>query len=830
MKQGGKETARPVRRATSEGSKKENSIRTRPRHSTKKPAEITVGNPPVMAGTEPAGSSHIDSLDDVIAHLLQLESQDLPELAQVIAALVRLVSTRPYREKTRELITRASKLIQDIVRGNSLAPGRSLDEAGTLIGQARHEEESHVIHDQSAAPRPIHWNAPPCEESLLEKELPLGDDAGTKTESIGPVAEGVDSTPAESHDRRESTVAAVSVAPHADDSAASFEPDLLPAEADPDLMNEFLTESVDYIEGAEAALLSLEADPENYEAVNSVFRAFHTIKGTSGFMGLKRVADLAHRAESLLSRVRDKEIKCTGVYADLTLRSIDVLKELMGSLRGALTGKPMIRPAGYDRLLKDLADPETLPAAAKDSAPPRLGDLLVASGKVTRENIEAVVQDKGAEPIGVAVLQSGIASAQDVAQALRTQQRVAGSDSGHDTSLRVRTERLDRLIDIVGELVIAQSMVAQDSTIHQVGNHELLKKVTHAGKIVRELQDLTMSMRMVPLKNAFQKMARLARDLAHKNQRQVSFIAEGEDTEIDRNMVDIITDPLVHMVRNAIDHGIEPSDVRQASGKPPAGMLRLAAYHSGGDVVVELQDDGKGLDREKILAKAVSRGLIDGDKNLSDLEVLDLIFVPGFSTADKITDISGRGVGMDVVKRSIEALRGRIEISSEQGQGTKFVIRLPLTLAITDGMLVQVGPERYIIPTVNIMLSFRPEQQSLSTVAGRGELVVLRGDLMPLFRLHRLFGIEDAIEDPSQGLLVVVGDGNRRCALLVDELLGQQQVVAKTLGDGLGHIPGVSGGAILGDGRVGLILDPSEIVALARQGESAGPVGSLTAA
>lgn len=427
-------------------------------------------------------------------------------------------------------------------------------------------------------------------------------------------------------------------------------------------------------------------------------------------------------------------------------------------------------------------------------------------------------------------MKSGVASLQDVAQALRTQQRMAAADSSHDTSLRVRTERLDRLINMVGELVIAQSMVAQDTTIHQIGNHELLKKVTHAGKIVRELQDLTMSMRMVPLKSAFQKMARLARDLAHKNQRQVNFIAEGEETEIDRNMVDIISDPLVHMVRNAIDHGIEPPEVREANGKLAAGMLRLAAYHSGGDVVVELQDDGKGLDRAKIFEKAVDKGLIDADKILSDSEVYDLIFIPGFSTADKITDISGRGVGMDVVKRSIEALRGRVEIASEAGRGTKFIVRLPLTLAITDGMLVQVGSERYIIPTVNIKLSFRPDAQSLSTVAGRAEMVMLRGELMPLFRLHRLFEIANAVEDPIRGLLVVVGDGNRRCALLVDELLSQQQVVAKTLGAGLGRIQGVSGGAILGDGRVGLILDPSEIVALARQGSGTGAGERQTAA
>lgn len=786
--------------------------------------------PPI---SEPAmeTASRIDSLDDVIAHLLQLEPQDSAELAQVHAALKQFISAKKYAPATLDLIVRASEKLLEMMEGASDDSDASLNEAGQLISDARRLEDAPATHAVEAVPAAID------QDIQLGEELPLDDDlpsepvhhhaAPYKTDAaIEEDKHGVIPVE-EAHD----TPSAVPELQVSEAFGGNLEPDPWPADADRDLMCEFITESQDYIEGAEAALLLLELDPKNQEAVNSVFRAFHTIKGTSGFMGLRRVAELAHRAESLLSRVRDKEITCTGIYADLTFRSIDVLKELMQSVHDALSGKPMIRPASYDALLRDLANPEALRIASGNDPPPlRLGDILVASGKVTRATIEAVESIKGDEPLGIAIVKSGAVSSKDVAQALRTQQRMAAPDAGHDASLRVRTDRLDRLIDMVGELVIAQSMVTQDSTVHQIGNHELLRKVTHAGKIVRELQDLTMSMRMVPLKNTFQKMARLARDLAHKNKRQVNFISEGEDTEIDRNVVDVISDPLAHMVRNAIDHGIEPPDARAATGKPTTGMLRLTAYHSGGDVVVEMEDDGKGLDRNTIFEKAVAKGLIDADKSLSDSVVFDLIFAPGFSTADKITDISGRGVGMDVVKRSVEALRGLIEIASEPGKGTKFIVRLPLTLAITDGMLVQVGTERYIIPTVDIKLSFRPDQQSLSTVAGRGEMVMLRGDLMPLFRLHHLFDIAGAVEDPIKGLLVVVGDGTRRCALLVDELLGQQQVVAKTLGDGLGRIQGVSGGAILGDGRVGLILDPSGIVALARQGTSMGATEGRTAA
>jgi two-component system chemotaxis sensor kinase CheA len=325
---------------------------------------------------------------------------------------------------------------------------------------------------------------------------------------------------------------------------------------------------------------------------------------------------------------------------------------------------------------------------------------------------------------------------------------------------------------------------------------------------------------MIPLRGTFQKMTRLVRDVAQKCGKQVEFITEGEDTEIDRNMVDLIADPLVHMVRNAVDHGIERPEVREAGAKPATGTIRLAAYHAGGDVVVELRDDGAGIDRDVILAKALAKNLIESDKGLSETQIFNLIFAPGFSTAEQVTAVSGRGVGMDVVRRNIEAMRGRIEISSEKGKGSVFTVRLPLTLAITDGMLVRVGTERFIVPIVNIQLSFQPTPAMLSTVTGRGELVSLRGELMPIFRLHQLFSVKNAVEQPTQGLLMIVADGRRRCALLVDELLGQQQVVAKNLGQGMGKIPGVSGGAILGDGCIGLILDTPELVALARQNKS----------
>ncbi|RPJ59824.1 MAG: chemotaxis protein CheA [Acidobacteria bacterium] len=595
----------------------------------------------------------------------------------------------------------------------------------------------------------------------------------------------------------------------------------LPADADLELMGEFVTESREFIAEAESALLSLEVDPDKMEAVNTVFRAFHTIKGTSGFLGLKPLTELAHHAESLLSKVRNREIHFSGGYADLALRSIDTLKGLVEQVDHATRGKAMVLPAGYQDLLKLLkrADHERFPENMAEAPPDsmRVGDILVAAQKADREKVDQVAAQQGDEPIGVALVRSKAASLTDVAKALRAQQRIAAGEKSSESTVRVRTERLDRLIDMVGELVIAQSMVAQDATLNAGTHHELGKKISHAGKIVRELQDLSMSMRMVPFRATFQKTARVVRDLARKSGKIVEFDVKGEDTEIDRNMVDHITDPLVHMVRNAVDHGIEPPDEREKLGKPSSGLISVKAFHSGGNVVVELSDDGRGLDRDKIIQTALATGLIESDKGLADVDVYNLIFAPGFSTAAEVTDVSGRGVGLDVVKRNVDALRGRIEITSSPGVGCKFSLRLPLTLAITDGMQVKVGDEYYIVPTINIQVSFRPSSSALFTVARRGELVMLRGELMAMFRLHRLFDVKGAVEDPTKGLLVVVGDGNRRCALLVDELLGQQQVVAKSLGRGLGKVQGISGGAILGDGKVGLILDTMELVSLARQ-------------
>ncbi|MCP4689709.1 MAG: chemotaxis protein CheA, partial [Desulfobacterales bacterium] len=419
------------------------------------------------------------------------------------------------------------------------------------------------------------------------------------------------------------------------------------------------------------------------------------------------------------------------------------------------------------------------------------------------------------EPLGLAMVKDKKTSTTDVGQALRTQSKISGPKRV-ETTVRVSTGRLDRLIDMVGELVIAHSMVAQDEVVVDGAHHDLSKRVSHTSKIVRELQDMSMSLRMVPLKATFNKMTRLVRDLGRKIGKAVNLVTEGEDTEIDRNLVDIISDPLVHMVRNAVDHGIEPPDVRERSGKGKQGAVSLSAYHSAGSVVVEIRDDGKGLDREVILAKGRERGLVSDGASMSDSEVFQLLFEPGFSTAETVTDVSGRGVGMDVVKKNIESLRGEIEIQSELGHGSVFKMSLPLTLAIIDGMVVRVVGETFVIPTLSIIRSVKLKAEELSTVLKQGELIHLQGELIPLVRIAGLYNIDGSSEkqEQAQALVVVVEDKGAQAGLLIDELVGRQQVVIKTLGEAMRDIPGIAGGAIMPNGRVGLILDVGGVLKL----------------
>lgn len=552
----------------------------------------------------------------------------------------------------------------------------------------------------------------------------------------------------------------------------------LPPEAMREILPEFMQESLDWMARAETALLTLETDASDVEAVNVVLRAFHTIKGTSAFLGLDDVSGLAHDAESLLIPVRDGDATFSRTHADLLLAAVDATRTLLAlAHEGVMDGIEHETPAAHESLRA------------------RMRAVLAGAPTRDRENATGAVETSAGD--------GGASSSTSAAPA-------------PDEWTRVRTERLDQLVDLIGELVVAQSMVAHDETVLRERHGAFATKVLHASGLIRELQSLGIGLRMVPLRPLFQRMHRLVRELSHQCGKDVELITEGADTEIDRTMVEALADPLVHMIRNAVDHGIETAAERHLVGKPSAAKLRLSASHAGGAVVIEIQDDGRGLDRNRILSRAIERDVVSGERQLADAEVWALIFAPGLSTSERVTELSGRGVGMDVVQRSIESMRGRIEIDSAVGAGTTFTIRLPLTTAITDGLLVRVGGERYIVPSMSVMSSFRPARDEVIEVAnpapgthsGR-EMVMVQGLPTPIVRLHDVFGIRGAATEPAAAVLVVIADGAERYALLVDELLGQQQFVAKPLAERIAHVNGLAGSAVLGDGRVGLILDPA---------------------
>lgn len=736
------------------------------------------------------------TLDDAATLLLQLEASDTADLTKLRDALTDLAFENRVPLRAQPFVARAARVLGTIIAGTAPDSGAAFTEVSEAI------EEAMRLTDAAAVSAPIPAPVAPPPPAAA----PPAPVASAPVVAAPVVAAPVDTVPVAAAPASVAAAVAAPVAAPIRSTQHDAGSDVLPDDAD--LLPDFITESHEYVAASEAALLSLEENPTDEEAVNTVFRAFHTVKGTSAFLGLTRIAAFAHEAESLLNRVREKEITYARGCADLSLRAVDMLSALLEAVVKALGSDGKIPlPEGYHELLDAIAsyDP-ALHANGVTLATPAAGD----ERDEVRPDISPAVTSSNA---------SSSAAPSSAAATAATAARQARAESNTDATIRVRTDRLDRLIDMVGELVIAQSMIAGDESFGTGKAHELLRKVTHSGKIVRELQDLSMSMRMVPLRATFQKLARVVRDTAVKAGKAVQFVTEGDDVEIDRTLVDILGDPLMHMVRNAVDHGVEGPADRAKAGKSNTGTVRLSAYHASGNVVVELIDDGRGLYRDKLVAKGIEKGLIESDKGMTDSDVFSLIFAPGFSTAEKITDISGRGVGMDVVRRNLESIRGRIDITSAPGKGTTFAIRLPLTLAVTDGMLVRVGQERFIVPLTHIHMSFRPEPSMLSTVVGHGEVVLLRGELMPIVRLHHLFDVPDAVQSPLEGLLMIVGDGNRRTALLVDELLGQQQVVAKTLGAALGKVPGVSGGAILGDGRVGLILDVNETVALAQSDE-----------
>ena len=580
---------------------------------------------------------------------------------------------------------------------------------------------------------------------------------------------------------------------------------------DGDLLREFITESREHLDHIEQGALVLENCPADAETLNTIFRAFHTFKGGAGFLNLVPINRLAHVLESLLDLARQGRLTIDGPVIELILRGRDVLKQFLDEIDGQLNDRRPIAPI-------------IIPTAALKAATQRIIDCVTSGGAMpapapvdapaeAAAEAPAPAPSPNGEPASAAP--AGVAPAGATPEAAQPVHDAGGGGSG---MVKVDTGKLDGLLDLVGEMVIAQSLVGQSLSQLAGLDPQLARNTAHLSRITKELQRMSMSLRMVPIRGVFQKMARVTRDLGAKQQKKVRFVTSGDDTELDRGVVEELNDPLLHMVRNSMDHGLETSDRRIAAGKQAIGTLNLRAYHQGGNIVVEIEDDGAGLNRDRILKKAIERGLTSAVAEHTDAEIFGFIFQAGFSTAEKITDLSGRGVGLDVVRRNIERLRGHVDISSQTGQGTRFKITLPLTLAIIDGLIVKVGEERYIIPTLSVRESFRPRADMISKVQGRAEVVNVRGRLIPLLQLHELFGVRPKSTEVTEGIIVVVQSGSSLRCLRVDGLLHKQEVVIKNLNDMMTHKNrALAGAAILGDGQVGLILDVNALVHLEHQ-------------
>jgi len=580
---------------------------------------------------------------------------------------------------------------------------------------------------------------------------------------------------------------------------------------DKQLISEFTVEAREHLGNVEMQVLAIEQDPSQKGPLQSLFRSFHSIKGLAGFLEFNEVQEVCHDVETLLDRARNNELTITSAITDLLLESGDYLTREIGRIEHCSLGNGEAAPASPAALLAKVRAVLNERTETRETAAAAVGPIKNAADAVCPEAagtdatgpVENVADNASPVPTGPAESAAGVAGPA----------RVRG-----DRLVKVDTGKLDYLVDMVGELVVAQSLIRHDPAFKSTTDMRLQRNLLQLGRITDEVQRASMAMRMVPIGQLFQKMERLIRDLSRKQGKRIELETHGRDIEMDRNMVEELGDPLMHMVRNAADHGIESAKEREASGKPAVAKVRLRAQHQAGQILITVSDDGRGMSRQRIFDKAVRMGLVESTAVLSDDEVFHLIFEPGFSTAEKVTDLSGRGVGMDVVKKQIHKLRGRIEIASRPGKGTDFLLKLPLTLAIIDGLIVKVGAERFIIPLASVREVLQPQEGMIATMENRAEVAVVRDHLYPMVRLHQRFGVQPRSTNLMDGLLMLLETHGRTFSLAVDELIGKQEVVIKTLGETFQDVPGVAGGAILGDGRVGLILDVDGLYKGSRNG------------
>ncbi|CAI1655114.1 Chemotaxis protein CheA [Serratia quinivorans] len=638
----------------------------------------------------------------------------------------------------------------------------------------------------------------------------------------------------------------------------------------------FFDEADELLADMEQHLLELDPLAPDIEPLNAIFRAAHSIKGGAATFGFTVLQETTHLLENLLDGARRQEMSLSTEIINLFLETKDIMQEQLDAYKTsqkpdadsfeyicqalrqlALDAQQQDAPAAHPATEHAVAVPAAIEggmriclSGLKPSEVPLMLEELGNLGEVknpqqTENSLEVTLLTSASEDDISAVLcfvlepeqisfatppqaevapvapapSAPAAAAAPVVKPAPAAVEVAKprAKASESTSIRVAVEKVDQLINLVGELVITQSMLAQRSgSLDPVNHGDLLNSMSQLERNARDLQESVMSIRMMPMEYVFSRFPRLVRDLAGKLNKQVELQLQGSSTELDKSLIERIIDPLTHLVRNSLDHGIEDPDTRVAAGKSAVGNLILSAEHQGGNICIEVTDDGAGLNREKILAKAASQGLAVSD-SMSDEDVGMLIFAPGFSTAEQVTDVSGRGVGMDVVKRNIQEMGGHVEIHSQAGKGTAIRILLPLTLAILDGMSVKVNDEVFILPLNAVMESLQPQAEDLHPLAGGERVLQVRGEYLPLVELFRVFEVEGAKTDATQGIVVILQSAGRRYALLVDQLVGQHQVVVKNLESNYRKVPGISAATILGDGSVALIVDVSALQTLNRE-------------
>jgi two-component system chemotaxis sensor kinase CheA len=567
-------------------------------------------------------------------------------------------------------------------------------------------------------------------------------------------------------------------------------------------------------------MIALESTPGDGELLNRIFRALHTIKGTSGFLGFEPLVRLGHRAEDVLNLLRRGELRLSRRITDLLLTARDQLGQMLSDIR-----QGGLKTYDLDHLLEELE------SAQKPEGPsPRLGDILVAEGVIERQVLETVLQEQAASPqgprLGELLVRKGLASTAEVGNALANQ--AVGAARGESTAagktVRVDSAKLDQLINLIGELVLERNRLNQltrDLIPGRVAADTLHPAFSLCAArlsfVTEELQTACLKTRMVPIDMVFRKFPRLVRDVAGSLQKEVELQVKGQETEIDKTMVELLGDPLVHLVRNSLDHGLETPNVRESHGKPRKGTIRLEAGQEGDQIVISITDDGAGIDPERVLRKAVEKGLVTAERGqqLTKRDVLDFIFLPGFSTVEKVSDLSGRGVGMDVVRSNLKRMNGSIQLESNVGKGTTVLLQLPLTLAILQVLLVQVSDEIYALPLRSVLETSRIRRDEVHLVEGI-EVLRLRGETLPLLRLRKMFATRAAANESAGENVVVLAIGEKRIALTVDRLIGQESTVIKPLGSFLHNCASIAGATVGGDGRVRLVLDPAGLLASAQ--------------